>query len=184
LYLLRDCSSFQEQANIALRHHCTEGNRKWVSLTLWAGADPYAKGPDSWDLDSDPDDDQNALGLAAHYGHFDVFNLKKIRLDPSKPELQRILLGACHAKKSHFLGKLLKKEFDPGKYEDRGIPLIQALLTSMSWCVAFHSWDIWRTERTPTRNLDNESSREKIKMIPMLAKQGGKMATQRSFGDS
>ena len=32
--------SFQEQANIALRHHAKEGNLKWVSLLLWAGADP------------------------------------------------------------------------------------------------------------------------------------------------
>ena len=36
--------SFLEQANIALRHHCKEGNLKWVSLMLWAGADPYAIG--------------------------------------------------------------------------------------------------------------------------------------------
>jgi hypothetical protein len=28
--------SFQEQVNIALRHHCREGNLKWVSLMLWA----------------------------------------------------------------------------------------------------------------------------------------------------
>jgi len=35
--------SFQEQANVALRHHCKEGNLKWVSLLLWAGADPYAQ---------------------------------------------------------------------------------------------------------------------------------------------
>ena len=33
--------SFQEQANIALRHHCKEGNKKWISLMLWLGADPY-----------------------------------------------------------------------------------------------------------------------------------------------
>ena len=34
----------QEQANIALRHHCKEGNLKWVSLMLWAGGDPYKPG--------------------------------------------------------------------------------------------------------------------------------------------
>jgi hypothetical protein len=38
--------SFQEQANIALRYHCKEGNMKWISLMLWAGADPYAPGTD------------------------------------------------------------------------------------------------------------------------------------------
>ena len=39
-------TSFQEQINIALRHHCKEGNLKWVSLMLWAVADPLAQGPD------------------------------------------------------------------------------------------------------------------------------------------
>lgn len=44
--------SFQKQINIALRHHCKEGNLKWASLLLWAGADPYADGPDHWDAES------------------------------------------------------------------------------------------------------------------------------------
>ena len=91
--------SFQEQANIALRHHCREGNLKWVSLTLWADADPYCKGPDYWDEDPDPENDQNALELAAGYEHFEVSNLKKIRLDPTKPELNGILLSEAQ---SHY----------------------------------------------------------------------------------
>jgi ankyrin repeat protein len=73
--------SFQEQINIALRHHCKEGNLKWVSLMLWAGADPYAQGPYG-PYDDDPDDYNNALELAAFYGHHDIFKLKQIRLDP------------------------------------------------------------------------------------------------------
>lgn len=28
------------QAELALRHHASQGNTKWVALTLWAGADP------------------------------------------------------------------------------------------------------------------------------------------------
>jgi hypothetical protein len=36
--------TFLEQVNIALRYHCREGNLKWVSLMLWAGADQYARG--------------------------------------------------------------------------------------------------------------------------------------------
>jgi len=166
--------SFKEQANIALRYHCKKENLKWVSLMLWAGADPYTKGPDSWNEDPDPENDQNALELAAGYEHFDVFNLKQIRLDPDKPELKRILFEACHAKKSDFLEKLLKKGFKPGEYENSGTPLIQSLLTSMSWYFDFNRWDIWSTDRTSKRNMDNEESREKIKMIHMLTKHGAK----------
>lgn len=166
--------SFQEQANIALRYHCKEGNIKWVSLMLWAGADPYSKGPDFWDEESDPENDQNALELAAYYEHFDVFNLKRIRLDPKKPELKDLLLRACQAKKSDFLEKLLKKGFNPWEYENSGTPLIQALLTSMDSYFDINHWDIWRTDRTAKRNMDNEDSRERIKMIHILAMHGVK----------
>ncbi len=166
--------SFQEQANIALRHHCKEGNLKWVSLMLWVGADPYAKGPDSWQEDPDPEDDQNALELAAGYRHFDVFSLKKVRLDPAKPELKGLLLEACYAKESDFLNKLLEKGFNPREYENCGSPLIGALLMSMSWYSDFNPWDTWRTNKNKKRNLDNDRSREKIKMIHILAKHGAK----------
>ncbi len=166
--------SFQEQANIALRHHCKEGNLKWVSLMLWVGADPYAKGPDSWHEDPDPENDQNALELAAGYEHFDVFNLKRIRLDPSKPELKNLLQEACHAKKSDFLEKLLERGFNPVEYENKGSSLIQSLLAGMGWCFDFDRWDPWRTERDSKRDLDTDRSREKIKMIHILAKHGAK----------
>jgi ankyrin repeat protein len=166
--------SFQDQANIALRHHCKEGNLKWVSLMLWAGADPYAGGPDSWHEDPDPESDQNALELAAAYRHFDVFDLKQVRLDPGKPELKDLLFEACYAKKSDFLEKLLAKGFKPVEYENQGTPLIQSLLSGMSWHFDVDSWDLWREDRTSKRDLDTDRAREKIKMIHMLVKHGAK----------
>lgn len=178
--------SFQEQANIALRHHCKEGNLKWVSLMLWVGADPESKGPYCWSEDPDPEYDRNALELAAFYEHFEIFNLKPIRLDPAKPELKEVLLEACRAKKSDFLNKLLKKGFKPCEYENSGTPLIQALLSRLSWYFYFNRWGIWGDNRTPKRDMDNEVSREKIKMIHMLAKHGAKwLPTDRSeIGDA
>lgn len=178
--------SFQKQADMALRHHCTKGNLKWVSLMLWAGADPYSRGPNSWDEAPDPEEDQNALELAAALEHFDVFNLKQIRLNPTRPELKGILLEACRADKSDFLEKLLKIGFNPAEYENSGTPLIQALLTGMSWYFDIDRWDIWSKERTPSKNLDNEKAREKIKMIHILAKHGVKWLPQnsREIGDA
>jgi len=70
--------SFQEQLNIALRHHSKEGNLKWVSLMLWAGDDPLAKGSATPGDDPDPDEDLCALEYAALYGHFDILKLKQI----------------------------------------------------------------------------------------------------------
>lgn len=166
--------SFQEQVNIALRHHCREGNLKWVSLMLWAGADPYSKGPAYCDEEPDPENDQNALEIAADYEHFEIFNLKKIRLDPENPELKKLLLEACCAKKSEFLEKLLEIGFKPEEYENVGSPLIQALLTRLDWSFNFNSWQMWRASRVQKKNLDTDGAREKIKMIHILAKHGVK----------
>ncbi len=81
--------SFQEQANIALRHHCKEGNLKWVSLMLWAGADPESKGPYCRHEDPDLEYDRNALELAVFYEHFEIFNLKPIRMASPRPFANR-----------------------------------------------------------------------------------------------
>lgn len=64
--------SFAEQANIALRYHCKEGNLKWVSLLLWAGADPYKPGAEHYDEELDNEDSGvSALAYAALYGHYE-----------------------------------------------------------------------------------------------------------------
>jgi hypothetical protein len=84
--------SFQEQANIGLRHHCKEGNLKWVSLLLWAGADPYGPGNSNYDEERDPDDDSlSALGFAVLYEHFEIFKLKKVKLDTNHPAISHVV---------------------------------------------------------------------------------------------
>ena len=167
--------SFQEQANIALRRHCWDGNLKWVSLMLWAGADPYAKGPSDWDHEADPEEDMNAMEIAALRGNLDIFNLKAVRPDPNKPESKELLLYTCHSSNCALLEKLLEKGFDPTESEDRGTALIQSLLVRLEYSSVFNHWDFfWRNERRPTRNLDDEKARERIKMIHLLAKNGAK----------
>ncbi len=89
--------SFKEQVNIALRHNCQEGNLKWVSLILWAGADPYAKGPSSPKEVPDPEEDCCALELAAIFGHLEIFKLKPIRLTLTPSRQQDLLRWACEA---------------------------------------------------------------------------------------
>jgi hypothetical protein len=41
----------QQQADMALRQFAQEGNLKWVSLLMWAGADPRSPGPTVDDSD-------------------------------------------------------------------------------------------------------------------------------------
>jgi hypothetical protein len=79
------------QAAMALRFHSREGSLKWVSLLLWAGANPRAKIPCLDNLD-DPDYVGSALKDAVKYGKVDV--VRKIKLDPQKDDMTE-LLGEC-----------------------------------------------------------------------------------------
>ncbi len=160
--------SFQEQANIALRYHCREGSLKWVALMLWAGADPYARGPDEPEAEYYPDDElQNAIELAAFHGHFDVFKLKAISLDPSNSDTKNLLREACYGGKTDLLKMLLEKGFTPLDAEDRGSSMIQGLLWRMSWDI-----DRFTNPFFHERQMDTSRSREAIKMIHMLARAG------------
>jgi len=64
--------SFQEQADIALRYFSMEGDKKWVALLLWAGADPYSVGPVFPPFEPDPDEDLCAVEIAIQDGHYDL----------------------------------------------------------------------------------------------------------------
>ena len=160
--------SFQEQINIVLRHSCREGNLKWVSLMLWAGADPYAKGPSYPDEKPDPESDISALDLAALYSHLEIFRLKPIRESLNPSRAQDLLSWACAADKADLLKELLSKEFSPGAMPDDGSSLIQNLLIRLSL------WDgSWPFERR-SKDVDTSDSRERIKMIHLLARHGAK----------
>ena len=164
--------SFQEQANIALRHHAKEGNLKWVSLLLWAGADPYARGDESWQHESrDGDSGLSALGFAALYEHFDVFDLKQVRLKPDEPELQHVLTYACDGQGMELLKRLLELGVDPNDQANGGSSAVQHALVMMGWSLRMYTWE-------RETNIDSSSSRERMKAIHVLAKSGARWAPQ------
>jgi hypothetical protein len=163
-------STFQDQVNMALRHHCTEGNLKWVSLLLWAGADPFAKGSLSPDEELKPDEEElNAFEYAALYGHFDIFKLKQIKLEPNRPETRQLIRETCHSGNADFLKELMKKGFNPIDQEDGGSSLIQCLIQGMGYALDF---DLYREIRR--KNIDTNRTREKIKMVHILVSKGVK----------
>ena len=163
--------SFQEQANIALRHHCWEGNLKWVSLMLWAGGDPYSRGADSPEQETDPENDNNALENAAFHGRLDIFRLKAIPLDPKRPDSRKIVENACHAENSDVLKLLLESGFNPQDWEDKGSSLIQSLFWHMSFDWGFSPFSGLKKKE---KDLDTRRSRESIKMIHLLVRHGAR----------
>jgi len=63
---------------------------------------------------------------------------------------------------------LFEKGFRPVDLEDRGSSMIQSLLNGMSWY--FDPYSFTREKK----NIDTSNSREKIKMIHMLARSGAR----------
>ena len=189
------------QADLALRHHAAEGNSKWVALTLWAGADPWARGPywlDDTDLDdheedAEPEDDEedagyrNALELALMCGHIDVLKQKKLRaaLDPGHPESARLIEEACHAPDGEPLSLLLELGHGPGQLPDHGTRAISWLLHSMSSDFYFGRTSVWSSPNSDG-GIDSSHARERLKMLHMIVSKGAKWlpADKRAIGDS
>jgi len=165
--------SFPEQLNIALRFHCREGNTKWVSLLLWAGADPYARGDDGTG-ERDPEEHNSAIELAALYDRFDLFKLKSMRLDPKHPMAYSILLNACWSRRPEILKKLLESGFDPSSSEDQGSSLISPLINGIDWEISPYYG--YKREKN---DIDHSGARDKLKMIHMVVRHGAKWQPER-----
>ena len=82
-----------KQAAMALRYHATAGNLKWVSLLLWAGADPRLPVPRLEDSDVDDDDIETALCAAIRHGQFEV--IKRIKIDPARDDVTALANAYC-----------------------------------------------------------------------------------------
>jgi hypothetical protein len=79
-----------------------------------------------------------------------------------------LLQNACYSKKGEFIKKLLENGFTLQSMEDGGSSLIQILVSRLSR--SYHPLNSsYRDE-----NIDDSDSREKIKMIHLLARYGAK----------
>ena len=127
------------QVDFALRYHARQGNQKWVALTLWAGADPLARGPD--DLDRDEDDNQlgmNAVELAAFYDQFEVLQQKPmLRAIEACTADTEVFLSVCSTGKSRILELFLQRRHSPARLPDRGTKAIEGAVSGMAMQLLF-----------------------------------------------
>ena len=156
--------SFQEQVNIALRHHCKEGNVKWVSLMLWAGADPHAKGIVDPESSSDWDGGSNALEVAALYGHPEVFGIKRIRVDPKHEHAHDVVSMACIGAKIDLLKQLLAWGYPVNDQANGGSSHVQRLFSDLDSCFC--------TDNEPRE--DNARARRKMAAAHLLVRNGAR----------
>jgi len=162
--------SFQEQANIALRHHCREGNLKWVSLMIWAGADPLSRGVYEVEDQRDADEGISAVGLAALYGHYEILALKQVRLDPKHPSAFEVARYARKESGLRVLEKLLKAGMEVNDQPNGGCSILQSLLTSMDWEARLSSLRRWNEDQ----GLDSQEARDKMEAVHNLAENGAR----------
>ncbi len=164
--------SLPEQANIALRHFCKEGDRKWISLLLWLGADPFKPGSEQYDdRRRHPGEGISAIAFAALYEHFDVFELKQLKINVCHPSIRQIIHYLNEGGEAfELLKRWLEQGLPPNDQANGGSSVLQSWLRAMSWALATQA-----RHRTVDR-LDTERARATIKSIHLLTRHGARWA--------
>lgn len=165
----------REQANVALRHHCKEGDLKWVSLMLWVGADPCKPGSDQpGQQGSEEECGISALAYAALYRHYEIFNLKKIRTRPVNRADVDYVSYLNRGEGTQILARLLEGGLEPNDQENGGCSTIRQFIDNLSWGARFgailHPWE----QSLGHGTYSSEGARDTMKAIHLLAKHGAR----------
>jgi ankyrin repeat protein len=122
----------QQQADMALRQFCQEGNVKWVSLLIWAGANPRSRGPALDDVDHIEDSEWHttAIAEACFSGNVDI--LKKLKPSPTD-DLAGMLERAAFSAHRDVLAYLLDLGANPNDRPDGGSSALEACIRHLGW---------------------------------------------------
>ena len=165
-------STALNQAEIALRFHAYEGNTKWVSLLLWAGADPWARGiyrTEELDEPPDPEDEEDepydsAVELAVFGNQIEVLKLKKLAAASAPHHLEASgLLGSVYD--SEILSWLLERGHHPSTLKDHGTSRISCWINFMALDLGLGA------RRT---GFDSQRARKYLKMIHIFVAHGAR----------
>lgn len=129
----------QEQADIALRQFSRDGNLKWVSLLMWAGANPRSRGPTLEDLEyideADGEDmSTTALEEACTFGHLEILE-RLVKPDPSLDgrQLRDLLSAASTFANGDIITYLLSRGAKPNDRADGGSTALNACIRNLGW---------------------------------------------------
>ena len=136
--------ALQQQADMALRQACSDGNQKWVSLLLWVGADSRTKGLAIEDVDepaiaNDPESHRTALEEACSAGHVEI--VKRLKPDPARDDLNALLRSASTFAKRDVIVYLLTLNANPNDKENGGSSALDGCLKYLHWEDSYHFFD-------------------------------------------
>jgi hypothetical protein len=125
----------QEQADMALRQFCCDGNLKWVSLLLWAGADPRSSGPLLEHVEDehaqDPETHTTAFDEACIWGHTEI--RKKLNPDPTRDDLGALLEKAAYFARRDTMAHVLTRGADANNKANGGSAALEACIRHLGW---------------------------------------------------
>ena len=142
-------SQLQEQLDCALRHFCGEGNLKWVSLLMWAGADPRTRGPVlDKEYTNDPECFTTALEEACYAENVEI--LKRLKPELGRDDLAALVQKAALLARKDTVNYLLKLGANPNDKANGGASALDSCLIHFSF-ESFTSYRkrsryaVWRT---------------------------------------
>lgn len=167
--------ALSEQANMALRYFCSKGDMKWISLMLWAGADPRAMGPSLDERNpTDADCYVSAMQEACYVGNVEV--LKKLKPEAARDNLQDLLHSASISSRGNAIRYLLELGAKPNDKENGG----SSALDTCIWHLGFPSFSPYGFKRLKaTYQVSND-----IDNIRELAERGAVWKPDRSSMNS
>ena len=127
----------QLQADMALRQSCQDDDLKWVSLLMWLGANPRAKGVTTDDLDTpdaldDPEYQQSALQIACHSKEPKI--LKRLKPDPAVDDLRELMAAAASLITTpETIAYLVSLGADVNDKPDGGSTVLETCLRNFGW---------------------------------------------------
>ena len=139
-------TELQKQVDCALRRFCEEGNLKWISLLIWAGADPRTRGPKLDDkYADDPERYTSGLSEACYAGHVEA--LKKLKPEAGRDDLSDLLQCAAISGHRDTLQYLLEL----GANSNDKVNGASSALDKCLWHLNFGPFDVYRSKRLRSR---------------------------------
>jgi ankyrin repeat protein len=152
---------WEDQAAIALCEFVRKRDLKWISLMIWAKADPLRKVRQLSDrYGGDPDDEKEcAAEIAVHTGSAEIFNMLKIA--PTKAQADELMQTIWFDGARPMIERLVEAGADLNAYDaESGTPL-HRMLRSFGW-------------NCDSRFFQRRDLREDVEMIAWMLRLGAK----------